>query len=69
MSSADLNQFYQEFMPDSALKQRFKSGNSQEEIVNNVYGSNGDNGELKDEELEAIAGGVFCWATPWGPCR
>lgn len=27
----------------------------------------GDNGELKDEELEALAGGIFCYSNPSHP--
>lgn len=94
MSSATLNQFYQEFMPAPALKQHFQSVKSREEIVNmavdlsqekgynfisqkvegclNAHSSNGDNGELKDEELEAVSGGLFyydyngSWSQRWG---
>ncbi|KKD38036.1 MAG: Nif11-like leader peptide family RiPP precursor [Limnoraphis robusta] len=83
MSTATLNQFYQEVLSDAALQQHFQSVNSQEEIVNlavelsqekgysftskeveewlNANSSNGGSAELKDEELEAVAGGFFRW--------
>jgi predicted ribosomally synthesized peptide with nif11-like leader len=79
MSTATLNQFYQEVVSDRALQQRFQSINNREGVVNmavelshengynftskeveewlNTHSPDGASGELKDEELEAVAGG------------
>lgn len=79
MSTATLNQFYQEVVSNPTLQQHFQSVNSPEEIVKiavdlsqekgynftsqevedwlKSHSSNGENSELKDEELEAVAGG------------